>query len=201
MTDNKIYNGCGTSKRCFGFPDTSCLSSESCPGVGTVSMQNGKYIFELQALSGNPQPAYIALGLSDDLKMGDDSVIECVPSPTGEMNAFTSYTSRDPYAAGRDKIPQDIITLIESSFNDGTIYCKIERKTVSEVRGREFNLVNDTYHVFLALGEHLKEAENTVGYHSIGKTVSAERLSLLDMNEPTLAPVNIYEIFQLWYNK
>lgn len=160
-----------------------------------MALQNNKYIFELQAIRGEKQPAYIALGLSDDTRMGDDSVIECVPSPTGEINAFTSYTSLNPYASGRDNIPQDIITLIESSFNDGTIYCKVERDAVSQVRGRTFNLANDKYHVLLALGDSLKEAENSVGYHSIGRISTAEKLTLLDMNEPTLAPVNNFLIF------
>lgn len=36
--------------------------------------------------------AYIAVGLSQDDKMGDDSVVECVYE-NGRINAYTSWTN------------------------------------------------------------------------------------------------------------
>lgn len=133
----------------------------------------------MQAISTDIQkPAYIALGLSDDDKMGGDSVIECVPE-NNRINAYTSYTTAPtPFASGRDGIPQNFIRLVDSSFVDGTIRCQIERQTISDVRGRRFDLANDQYYLLLALGESLKETENSVGYHSIGRISTPEKIRL-----------------------
>lgn len=49
-------------------------------------------------------PAYVAIGLSSDDKMGDDSVMECIPEG-GTIRAYTSWTSPPPnYGATRDGV-------------------------------------------------------------------------------------------------
>lgn len=40
-------------------------------------------------------PAYVAVALSTDDKMGDDSVMECVPE-AGQIRAYTSWTLPRP---------------------------------------------------------------------------------------------------------
>lgn len=49
------------------------------------------------------RPAYVAVGLSYDDKMGDDSVIECVPE-SGTVKAFSSWTRVGPYGVTRSGI-------------------------------------------------------------------------------------------------
>ena len=46
------------------------------------------------------RPAYVAFGLSSDAKMGEDSVIECVPEQ-GTVNAYASWTTVGPYGSTR----------------------------------------------------------------------------------------------------
>lgn len=45
----------------------------------------------------------MALGLSDDAKMGEDLTTECVPE-NGRINLYSSYTSANPYSAVRANV-------------------------------------------------------------------------------------------------
>lgn len=40
-------------------------------------------------------PAYVAVGLSTDNRMGEDAVMECVPE-NGQVRAYTSWTTPSP---------------------------------------------------------------------------------------------------------
>lgn len=109
-----IYNGCGDTKECLGFP-RDCAASRSCDSIGTLSILGDRYIFEIRTWISSA--AYVALGLSDDDKMGDDAVIECVPEQ-GTVRAFTSWTSGPPnYGADRQVVVSKIISLVLCSHN------------------------------------------------------------------------------------
>lgn len=148
-----------------------------------IHVEGERYEFELQA-NGARRPAYVALGFSYDDKMGDASIMECV-SEQGNVKAFTSYTVAKPgqYSSSREGINQNIIKLLDSSLVDGTIYCRLERNVMSEVRGKKFDLLNDKFHLLIASGEDLKIAENSVGYHTIGKRASGSPQLLTDTAE------------------
>ncbi|XP_058054768.1 putative ferric-chelate reductase 1 homolog isoform X2 [Anopheles bellator] len=175
MAIDSVYEGCGESKVCFGFPE-GCVESYNCRAVTTVSVLGSSYVFEMKA--GYNSPAYVAVGLSDDAKMGDDSVIECVPEQ-GVVNAYASWTATGPYSATRTGVPQNIFQVLEKSYNDGTIYCKLERDAVSTVKGRQFDLVNEKFHLMLAAGASVESTN--VNYHSIGRHVSGSPLSLAEV--------------------
>lgn len=56
-------------------------------------------------------PAYVAVALSNDNKMGDDSAMECVPEG-GRVRTYSSWTSSQPnYGASR----QDVVSYNENS--------------------------------------------------------------------------------------
>lgn len=174
--DDSLYNGCGRMKGCFGFPE-GCVPSKSCSALSVLNIVGGKYQFELMTAP-KSQAVYIALGLSEDTKMGDDSVMECVPE-NGVVEAYTSYTTIKPFASNRTGVNQNIIRLLESSYKDGSIYCKIERDTVTNVWGKRFDLSKDEYHMLLATGEKLKE--NSVGYHGAEKLATSQKQPLAEM--------------------
>lgn len=88
-----IYNGCGNTKNCFGFP-SGCVDTKTCHTVATVVVKGERYEFELRS-SPSDNPAYVAVALSDDNKMGDDSVMECLPE-SGQVRAYTSWTNARP---------------------------------------------------------------------------------------------------------
>lgn len=54
-----------------------------------VCLTGDRYIFELRS---QRNAGYVALGLSDDDKMGRDSVVECLVE-AGSVKAYTSMTS------------------------------------------------------------------------------------------------------------
>lgn len=173
--NDPIYEGCGVTKGCFGFPE-GCVASQNCRAVVATIVQGERYIFEMK--SGYNNPAYVAVGLSNDAKMGDDSVVECVPEQ-GTVNAYASWTSAGPYGVSRQGIAQNFIRLLEKSFVDGVIHCKVERDAVTTVKGQKFDLINEKYHLLLATGT---QADTThVSYHDIGRHVSGAPLALAEV--------------------
>uniref|UniRef100_A0A182KFZ1 Domon domain of stromal cell-derived receptor 2 n=1 Tax=Anopheles christyi TaxID=43041 RepID=A0A182KFZ1_9DIPT len=170
-----IYEECGKSKGCFGFPE-GCVDSKNCRAVVTIAVLGARYVFEMKA--GYNRPAYVAFGLSEDAKMGDDSVIECVPEQ-GTVNTYASWTTVGPYASTRLGVPQNIFQVMEKSYNDGVIYCKVERNAVSMVKGQKFDLLNDKFHLLLAAGSSVESTN--VNYHDIGRHVSGSPQSLAEV--------------------
>lgn len=174
-TTDPIYRGCGENKGCFGFPE-GCVETRNCRAVVATIVQGERYIFEMK--SGYNRPAYVAVGLSNDAKMGDDSVIECVPEQ-GTVNAYASWTFAGPYGVSRQGIAQNFIRLLEKSHVDGVIHCKVERDAVTTVKGQKFDMINEKYHLLLATGS---EADSThVSYHDIGRHVSGVPLALAEV--------------------
>lgn len=92
-----FYTDCSISKLCFGIPD-NCIDSQNCKAVVAVTVTGDQYDFELQA--GN-NAAWVAVGLSDDQKMGNDSVIECVKTANGDIGPYMSWTTAKPYSSTR----------------------------------------------------------------------------------------------------
>lgn len=94
-----IFTGCGSTKLCFGSPD-GCTKSKSCKAAVAVTVAGDKFDFELKAYQG---AKWVGVGLSNDDKMGEDSVIECTKNGNS-VGAFLSLTSGNPnYGATRTK--------------------------------------------------------------------------------------------------
>lgn len=88
-----IYDGCGETKTCFGFPD-NCVSTKSCRAITAVTVRGERYEFELKTAA-EDNARYVAVGLSEDTKMGDDSVVECVRE-NGRIQPYASWTTPRP---------------------------------------------------------------------------------------------------------
>lgn len=43
-----IYEGCGTTKTCFGFPD-NCVNSQTCQTISAVTVRGERYEFEIRS--------------------------------------------------------------------------------------------------------------------------------------------------------
>lgn len=61
---DSFYDGCGSTKTCFGVPD-GCVEKQNCNAVTSVSVQGNKYIFSMSARNAS----YVATALSDDVYM------------------------------------------------------------------------------------------------------------------------------------
>lgn len=57
----------------------------------------------------------------------------------------------------------DKVTLKQSKFQDGNLYCKFTREPVTRVKGKEYDLVNDMYYLLLASGTGLKGSNPKLG--------------------------------------
>ncbi|XP_037714123.1 putative ferric-chelate reductase 1 homolog isoform X2 [Drosophila subpulchrella] len=178
VVSDPIYTGCGQSKNCFGFPD-GCVASKTCTSIAVVTVRGDVFEFEIQSGKGT-NAAYVAVGLSDDAKMGDDLTTECVPD-NGRVNLYSSLTSASPYAAVRSSVSQNSARLLDASIVDGVIYCRVQRDAVTNVQGRTFDLRNGRYHLLVASGSSLKE--NSVGYHDIGRLPSAQAINLAEVQD------------------
>lgn len=168
-----IYNGCGDSKTCFGIPN-NCIETRSCVSFTAVKVEGDKYVFEMRS---PPRAAYIATGLSTDDKMGDDSVMECIYE-SGSVRAVSSWTTvgSGKFDAPRSGVPQNIVQLRQGRFENGMIYCQVERPTITRVNNVEFDLSKNRYFLLIASGSALRAA--TVDYHDINRASSSSALNL-----------------------
>lgn len=149
VVTDPFYEDCGNTKSCFGFP-TNCIDQQNCRAAVATKVLGERYFFEMKTFGG--PAAYVASALSMDDKMGNDSVIECVPEG-GSVRAYSSWTFRNPnFGVTRDEVPQNIYKLIEGSYNNGQIYCRVERDAVSQVKGVTFDLIKQKYNVLVASG-------------------------------------------------
>lgn len=90
VPDDPFYRNCYASKGCFGAPE-GCVKTKDCKAVVAITVRGDRYEFELKA----PKDAkYVAVGLSDDDKMGDDSVVECVREGVGAKIYMSRTTPR-----------------------------------------------------------------------------------------------------------
>uniref|UniRef100_A0A8D8VZI0 Ferric-chelate reductase 1 homolog n=1 Tax=Cacopsylla melanoneura TaxID=428564 RepID=A0A8D8VZI0_9HEMI len=173
-TNDPFYAECNQLKSCFGSPE-GCVDSQSCTAVASARVEGNRHTFELKA----ENAAYVAVGLSQDNKMGGDSVMECVrdESGGGSIKAFNSWNI--PNNKANKRIGVDGINLLNSSSVDGSIYCKFTRDPVHRIEGSLFDMAKDEYYLLLAAGSSLKE--NSVGYHDQVFTVTAQKRLLADI--------------------
>lgn len=97
-----FYNGCFSTKGCFGAPD-GCVRSKDCKAVVAITVRGDRYEFEVKA----PKEAiYVAVGLSHDDKMGDDSIVECVRQGNGAKAYMSRTTARNNPGLGVVRLPR-----------------------------------------------------------------------------------------------
>lgn len=174
-----FYDGCNTLKNCFGSPE-GCVPSQNCAAVTAIKVEGTRYTFELKARTvGTARtPAYVAVGLSDDSKMGGDSVVECVYDGSSSVKAYLSWNRPGEKSNMRTK-NQLGINFINGSYVDGVLYCMFTRDPKSSVEGKTFDLINDKYHILVAAGSSLKA--DGVGFHDLVWTASGEKRPLSDI--------------------
>ncbi|CRL04023.1 CLUMA_CG017141, isoform A [Clunio marinus] len=173
---NNIYQECLRTKSCFGLPP-GCLEQENCSSFGAVIVRDGTYTFEMQSSSG---AGYIAMALSFDKFMGDDSAIECAIE-SGVIKAYASLTRAIPqdYGARRSIVNQSAINLITSRLEDGKIYCRVQRDIRLEIDGTVFSMAEQH---FLLMSSGSTASPLSIGFHDINYASSTK--SLLFTEDP-----------------
>ena len=166
-TGGAIYDKCYQDKGCFGYPD-NCVSKRNCDIMVTYTKVTGvkhdddaddhKFKFEIGGKVGND---YTAVGLSLDNKMGEDSVMACINSPTHHNVTVSMYWNLDNYA-GSDPLADTTFGLshFSSSVEDGFYTCTFYRETVTNISIPQeagngsvvFDLDHTKYFLLLAMG-------------------------------------------------
>ncbi|KAK0181743.1 hypothetical protein PV327_003999 [Microctonus hyperodae] len=168
-----LYDGCAVTKNCFGSPD-GCIDSGSCDAAVAVEVKGERYYFEILGKNGK----YIAVGLSEDNRMGDDSVVEC-ENRGGQMEIHMSWNKGK--SNSRIPTPVGAISLESSSIENGVLYCKFLREKSTVIQGRSFNLTTQLFHLLLVSGSDLKP--NGVGFHDLIYAASSSPRRLSDVGQ------------------
>ncbi|XP_020280985.1 putative ferric-chelate reductase 1 homolog isoform X2 [Pseudomyrmex gracilis] len=176
--EDPFYTGCHTTKNCFGAPP-GCIKTKNCIAVVAVIVQGDQYHFEMQA---REKAKYVAVGLSDDKNMGDDSVVECTKE-NDEIALHMSWNSGKRNT--RHTTPEGAVQLETGTVKDDMIYCKFRRDKLTTLQGRTYDLVNTPYHLLVAAGDNLRG--NGVDFHSLAYLGTSTSKRLSDVGEWTAA--------------
>ncbi|XP_012233897.2 putative ferric-chelate reductase 1 homolog isoform X1 [Linepithema humile] len=176
--EDPFYTGCHTTKNCFGSP-AGCIKTKDCTAVVAVTVQGDQYYFELQTRG---EAKYVAVGLSDDKNMGDDSVVECT-NENGEIALHMSWNTGKRNT--RHATSEGAVNLETGTIKDDVIYCKFRRDKLTVVQGRTYDLVKTPYHLLVVAGKDLKR--NGVDFHDVAYLGTSTSKRLSDVGEWTAA--------------
>ena len=113
------YDGCpeGGGVGCEGLP-LGCVATRNCSVLLSVeAVAADSYQFSLSGGQAPTAPGYLAMGLSMDTKMGDDSVVACIPD-----SGVVMYWNSVGYST---QLPNTTVGLSNGTLQvaDGTITC------------------------------------------------------------------------------
>ncbi|KAK2708879.1 hypothetical protein QYM36_014491, partial [Artemia franciscana] len=181
-----VYEGCGSSKGCYGAP-SNCELSKTCSVLTTYKkVDEDSFEFEVYGALSSLDSGYIAVGMSFDDSMGQDSVAECVQI-NGKFNLYHSYNNQY-YNTRLSDTEQEGFELLDSYIENHHMYCRYKRPKVVSVDGRSFDLA-DNWYVLLATG---KATEGNIISHFLGGSVSH---SSVPMN------LNQYRTSRSWHEE
>lgn len=127
--------------------------------------------YQFEILGKASTTSYVAAALSDDEKMGSDSVMAC-RSLNGEVDVLMAFNNgKNNELLTNSKYGLSDVKTLQS---DGELYCSFIRQTITEIKGITFDLSSDRYHLMLARGPAF---ENGLRYHD-NRLVSSGTSSL-----------------------
>ncbi|XP_072276084.1 putative ferric-chelate reductase 1 isoform X2 [Pyxicephalus adspersus] len=161
---------CGRQKFCLSEPancnpnDSSCLFMSSSP-----STDGNGYVFELSSST----LGYVAVGFSDDTKMGNDDVYICTKNSSGNIvvqHGFTTGYTAPKISSTVQIAPGSIVT---SNVN-GVVKCSFI--TQNAISTQQRSSANANYYVFLASGP--SDANGQIQKHNTKPVISSTKVDL-----------------------
>jgi len=178
----EAYEGCD-SKGCMGI-DKQCINRyhdtkgdpipEVCGAFVTWKKVGDRNVFQLVGIPGSMARGYIALGLSDDDKMGQDSIVGCWIQSNGQATVSRFYNN--PSYANEPVDDSNLGLPVKSaSLIDGYLFCDFEQTDHS---WKDINVdFKNSYHFLLARGS---SSTHRLEVHDGGKVASDGKLSMTD---------------------
>ena len=148
------YQGCFVTKGCFGLGPSDCEKNGNCQLLASYTPTANKFQILLRgaAISSNN---YLAVGISNDAKMGDDLVLACDVTAKNMIPAWNVGGGARNNIIGLQGVD---FTNVNITSADGVSYCYFEVDSVMSVTPpnddpkRDFDLSDQRYHLLLALG-------------------------------------------------
>ncbi|CAL8125529.1 unnamed protein product [Orchesella dallaii] len=167
---SQLYRKCGYLMGCIGEPD-DCMENRNCRILVGWSIYRDQVQFEVLIA----RRIYVAVGISKDVKMGDDSVTECVRE-NGEVFGYTSWNYNRKGVKGNKRMrscnPMQEFEGGIKETNDFLMYCSWKRPSVTKVKGITFNL-GDPHYLLVAEGDY--SSSGVLG--NVGKHVESHVFS------------------------
>ncbi|KAE9417995.1 hypothetical protein Angca_000013, partial [Angiostrongylus cantonensis] len=145
-----------------------CLDRGDCTQMFTYSANEDGWV-DMEMASSNDFPSYnyMAVGFSNDDKMGDEPVTQCVFPNTGKAGAYFSYNvdknNEDPTAAVDLTAEKENLKLIHAHRGEDGMYCHFRQMSSKESKFAP-NLDKE-YQLFLVRGE--TDDPKGPGLHSV----------------------------------
>jgi len=147
--ESALYAGCGKTKGCYGGPAGGCVGNKNCDFLVTYRQMRESVVFQLMGKTNG----YVALGLSTDNKMGEDSVTQCVYNrQRQDIQGAQSYNPGKNNQALSNPDEGLQVNASASMYVDGRVICEFTRVGQQTISGKEFNLINDFYYLLIAVG-------------------------------------------------
>ena len=172
------YDGCNQDRGCFGLQE-GCTSSSNCPAMVTYQylQDSNQFQFKLHIKSVD-SGHYVAVGFSNDPKMGDDLVIFCsTEDGASPQLSWNEGKSNIQGVQGLDLIQKISVTAVDGAKScDFTLPNELKFTPPGGSEQKSYDIGSGKYHMLLSIGPFESSTGNLI-YHS-DKVVSAKPLNL-----------------------
>ena len=203
-----FYSDCGGKQGCFGLPG-GCIDSRSCSILVTFAQvpESGDVDFGL-LLTGSSDNSYVAMALSSDNQMGDDSVTFCYKpgQDISEAGVAMAWNYDDPKTSKMLNETQLGLLNIKTEMVDGRLSCKFQRRMqtyidIPDTNKSEVFDLKEKYFLLLASGELQEDSESPIGYNLLYHDTRGSSDGKVDFSEYIIIserePIYITVIFLL----
>merc|ERR1711983_729630 len=172
------YDGCNQDRGCFGLQG-GCTSSGNCPAMVTYQylQDSNQFQFKLHIKSVD-SGHYVAVGFSNDPKMGDDLVIFCsTEDGASPQLSWNKGKSNIQGVQGLDLLQKISVTAVDGAKScDFTLPNELNFTPPGGSEQKSYDIGSGKYHMLLSIGSFESSTGNLM-YHS-DKVVSAKPLNL-----------------------
>jgi len=172
------YDGCNQDRGCFGLQE-GCTSSGNCPAMVTYQylQDSNQFQFKLHIKSVD-SGRYVAVGFSNDPKMGDDLVIFCsTEDGASPQLSWNKGKSNIQGVQGLDLLQKISVTAVDGAKScDFTLPNELKFTPPGGSEQKSYDIGSGKYHMLLSIGP-FESSTGNLFYHS-DKVVSAKPLNL-----------------------